>query len=154
MQCCCGMQIIQKYFCGKTTSCSYSWYWHKEPWASCVLEIIETALIACTSLRLRTCITGLKPLSIFQTVINMNHWGMSRDPKYFHDPDDFIPDRWLREEESRKDIHPFSSLPFGFGTRSCIGARDKYNYKCGKISYNMANKWQFIQFVFQFPCEW
>ena len=36
-------------------------------------------------------------------------------------PDQFIPERWLRNEV--RDFSPFASLPFGFGTRSCVGRR-------------------------------
>ncbi|XP_066141280.1 cytochrome P450 CYP12A2-like [Euwallacea fornicatus] len=46
--------------------------------------------------------------------------------KYFKKPTEFIPERWLRDvksELSYKDVHPFVSLPFGFGPRSCIGKR-------------------------------
>ncbi|KAJ3360864.1 hypothetical protein GGF31_002611 [Allomyces arbusculus] len=43
---------------------------------------------------------------------------MSHDPKYFADPESFNPDRW-----DAKDIHPFASLPFGFGARMCVGRR-------------------------------
>ena len=46
---------------------------------------------------------------------------MCRDPKYFTNPDEFIPERWLRNEV--REFSPFTSLPFGFGTRSCVGRR-------------------------------
>lgn len=50
---------------------------------------------------------------------------LQNDPKYFSDPDKFIPERWLRDnaEKSDKLSNPFVYLPFGFGPRSCIGKR-------------------------------
>lgn len=40
----------------------------------------------------------------------------------YGDPERFAPERWLRDTE-KADIHPFSSLPFSFGKRSCAGKR-------------------------------
>jgi hypothetical protein len=50
---------------------------------------------------------------------------MCRMKEHFEDPDAFIPERWLRggSREKSGDIHPFVTLPFGFGPRSCIGRR-------------------------------
>lgn len=38
-------------------------------------------------------------------------------PQIYHDPDAFIPDRWLRINPS-----PYEYLPFGAGPRMCLGA--------------------------------
>ena len=43
-----------------------------------------------------------------------------RLPRYFDDPDSFKPERWL---DKKVKPHPFLSLPFGFGPRSCPGRR-------------------------------
>ena len=45
---------------------------------------------------------------------------MGRMSEYFPEPDRFLPERWSREN---KDTLPnmFASLPFGFGTRMCVG---------------------------------
>lgn len=45
----------------------------------------------------------------------------SRFAEYFNDPLSFQPERWMGE--SRKQIHPFVSLPFGYGNRMCVGRR-------------------------------
>ncbi|CAB4019193.1 cytochrome P450 27C1-like [Paramuricea clavata] len=39
----------------------------------------------------------------------------------YNDPEKFAPERWLRRTD--KEIHPFSSLPFSFGRRACLGRR-------------------------------
>lgn len=51
----------------------------------------------------------------------LNTFTMCRSPEEFNNPDDFIPDRWLRNEV--REFSPFTSLPFGFGARSCVGRR-------------------------------
>lgn len=56
-----------------------------------------------------------------KTIVLFNTFTMCRDPKYFSNPDDFIPERWLRNEA--REFSPFTALPFGFGTRSCVGRR-------------------------------
>lgn len=43
------------------------------------------------------------------------------DPKYYPDPDKFIPERF--SEQNRNDIHPSAYTPFGIGPRQCPGNR-------------------------------
>ncbi|OQR98394.1 hypothetical protein THRCLA_06726 [Thraustotheca clavata] len=58
------------------------------------------------------------------TEIMMAMYTLSRDPSVFDDPDSFIPERWLeREEKSKRLKEAYSTLPFGFGARSCVGRR-------------------------------
>ncbi|CAB3243679.1 unnamed protein product [Arctia plantaginis] len=57
------------------------------------------------------------------TVIVTQNMIASRLPQYVRDPLHFKPERWLRGSEMHENIHPFLSLPFGFGTRSCIARR-------------------------------
>ncbi|KAK9966094.1 hypothetical protein ABG768_003223 [Culter alburnus] len=54
------------------------------------------------------------------TLITLCHYATSRDPKHFRDPDAFVPQRWLSRSEGS---HPYASVPFGVGKRSCIGRR-------------------------------
>lgn len=58
------------------------------------------------------------------TQIYASHLLMSMQE--FPQGDKFIPERWLKStsgELSYKNVHPFTTLPFGFGPRSCIGKR-------------------------------
>jgi cytochrome P450 family 9 len=43
------------------------------------------------------------------------------DPKYFPEPEKFIPERF--SEENKSKIDPDTYLPFGIGPRNCIGCR-------------------------------
>ncbi|XP_054706842.1 LOW QUALITY PROTEIN: uncharacterized protein LOC129216650 [Uloborus diversus] len=43
-----------------------------------------------------------------------------RREEYYKNPHEFCPERWLEKDQN---FNPFAFLPFGFGTRSCIGRR-------------------------------
>lgn len=53
------------------------------------------------------------------------HYVVSRDPSVFPEPNSFQPHRWLRKREADNSgiLHPFGSVPFGYGVRSCLGRR-------------------------------
>ena len=56
-----------------------------------------------------------------QTRISMELYATTRLDKYFKDPLEFKPERWLR---GTKDVHSFSHLQFGFGPRMCVGKKN------------------------------
>lgn len=56
------------------------------------------------------------------THVNLNMLVNFKSEKYFPDPDKFLPERWLRGDESQS-VHPFVLTPFGHGTRTCAGRR-------------------------------
>ncbi|XP_055709201.1 probable cytochrome P450 12b2, mitochondrial [Phlebotomus papatasi] len=58
-----------------------------------------------------------------ETDVFMNATAVHKDEHYFPDHDSFIPERWLRGEGKHENYNPFTYLPFGFGSRICVGRR-------------------------------
>ncbi len=50
---------------------------------------------------------------------------ITRNEKYFPDPQSYIPERWLRDSEGQRStaIPSVVVLPFGVGPRQCLGRR-------------------------------
>jgi cytochrome P450 len=46
-------------------------------------------------------------------------WVVHRDPRWYENPEQFLPERW--EGELFKKLPRFAYFPFGFGPRQCIG---------------------------------
>ena len=46
-------------------------------------------------------------------------WVVHRDPRWFHEPDAFRPERW--EDERTRRLPRYAYFPFGGGPRQCIG---------------------------------
>lgn len=58
----------------------------------------------------------------------MGNMVMHNSDKYFTKSDEFQPERFIRDVNGNyppnpPDYSPFTFLPFGFGTRMCIGKR-------------------------------
>lgn len=43
--------------------------------------------------------------------------------EYVSDADEFIPERWIKSDDNDRTLHKFASLPYGHGSRMCIGRR-------------------------------
>jgi cytochrome P450 len=70
--------------------------------------------------------TAVKPCTLggylipAKSPVLMSQWVMHRDPRFFDQPEQFNPDRWL--DERGKSLPRFAYFPFGGGPRICIGA--------------------------------
>jgi cytochrome P450 len=54
-----------------------------------------------------------------RTTLLASQWVMHRDPRFFEQPEKFVPERWFDGLESR--LPPGAYFPFGDGPRRCIG---------------------------------
>ncbi|KAL1505572.1 hypothetical protein ABEB36_005108 [Hypothenemus hampei] len=43
--------------------------------------------------------------------------------EYVSEPNTFMPERWMKSTNETNRIHPFASLPYGYGARMCLGRR-------------------------------
>ncbi|GJQ85986.1 Cyp6a9 [Trypoxylus dichotomus] len=70
-----------------------------------------------------------KGTSIYVPVLGFHH-----DPKYYPEPEKFLPERFSKENINK--IVPYTYLPFGEGPRFCIGDRfAKLQAKIGLINF-------------------
>jgi len=54
-----------------------------------------------------------------RTIVLLSPYVLHRDARFFAEPDRFMPARWT--PEFRQTLAPFAYVPFGGGTRRCIG---------------------------------
>eukprot|EP00899_Mesostigma_viride_P019736 jgi/Mesvir1/27764/Mv07449-RA.1 len=86
------------------------------------------------SMRLAPIVPANSRLAIEDTIIGgyhvpkgtqllLDNWCKARNPLYFDDPLELKPERWLATAGAPKQHHPFAFVPFGHGTRKCVGFR-------------------------------
>ncbi|XP_059608811.1 cytochrome P450 CYP12A2-like [Phlebotomus argentipes] len=91
---------------------------------ACVKEALRVTPVAIGNIRTTGRNIVLKGYQIpKKTDVLMNNQAVHLDEKYFPQPNSFLPERWLRSEEKHENYNPFSYLPFGFGSRNCVGRR-------------------------------
>ncbi|KAK9874654.1 hypothetical protein WA026_005477 [Henosepilachna vigintioctopunctata] len=65
---------------------------------------------------------GEKPVHLEKdTMIMIPAFAIHYDPEYFKEPEKFDPERF--SPENRKNVDPYTYMPFGVGPRNCIGSR-------------------------------
>ena len=69
----------------------------------------------------------------------MSQWVTHRDPRFYDEPEQFRPDRWL--DERSKSLPRFAYFPFGGGPRICIGASFAMT-EAVLVLATIAQKWQ------------
>ncbi|KAJ9594072.1 hypothetical protein L9F63_014505, partial [Diploptera punctata] len=95
---------------------------------ACVKESIRLSPITFGNARK---LTQDMVLSNYQVPEGINvllmHGPLGMDEKHFPNANKFIPERWLKgpngEPSQARSTHPFVYMPFGFGTRMCLGRR-------------------------------
>lgn len=55
------------------------------------------------------------------SVVSINAWAIHYDEENFFDAESFVPERWLTSDPAAKERMNQAYLPFGLGSRTCIG---------------------------------
>lgn len=71
--------------------------------------------------RIATCDVALGGFDVpAGTLVTVSQWVSHRDPRYFKDPDEYRPHRWL-DSAYVASLPNYAYFPFGGGPRKCIG---------------------------------
>ena len=57
------------------------------------------------------------------TIVSYFIMNVMKEAKHFKDPEEYIPERWMRGCSLQHEAHPFATIPFAHGPRMCIGKR-------------------------------
>ena len=102
----------------------------RTPTASDVPRLRYTEMVALETMRLfppvcamgrqavRDCTVAGVPVRA-GTVLLMPQWAVHRDPRFYDEPDRFLPERWA--DGLIRRLPRFAYFPFGAGQRRCIG---------------------------------
>jgi cytochrome P450 len=104
----------------------------REPTAADYAGLAYTRAVIQETMRLYPPIWGLirvaaaddeidgKPIKAGDRVV-LFAWGTHHNAKYWPEPEEFRPERWLAEGGKKRIPTPYTYIPFGGGKRSCIG---------------------------------
>lgn len=82
--------------------------------------IVHTLMRYCR--QTTTLTTAQGPLVIPQdTTVFIPSYGIHHNPKFYPNPEEFLPERFDEEESAKR--HPFTFQAFGEGPRNCLAAR-------------------------------
>jgi cytochrome P450 len=74
-----------------------------------------------------------------RTLVFTSQYVVHRDPRWYAEPERFLPERWTPEETARRP--KFSYFPFGAGTRVCIG--EQFAWMEGTLLLaTLASRWR------------
>ncbi|MED6130391.1 hypothetical protein PIB30_000901 [Stylosanthes scabra] len=90
-----------------------------------VLRLHPTAPFALRQSAEDCIINGFHVKAQTRTLVNV--YAIMRDPQSWHNPQDFIPERFLDADQANDDtiktsVNDFRYIPFGFGRRGCPGS--------------------------------
>jgi cytochrome P450 len=69
-------------------------------------------------------------------------WLLHRDPRFFHEPEKFNPERW--RDDARARLPRCAYLPFSTGSRSCVGDRFAM-MEATLVLALIAQRWKFVE---------
>ncbi|XP_013138654.1 PREDICTED: cytochrome P450 CYP12A2-like isoform X2 [Papilio polytes] len=94
---------------------------------ACIKETMRMMPVLSANLRLTTKEYNLLGYHIPKnSLLTLANQCASMMECHYPRPNEYIPERWLVEKEDplyHGNAHPFAFMPFGFGTRSCVGRR-------------------------------
>ncbi|KAL2321899.1 hypothetical protein Fmac_026278 [Flemingia macrophylla] len=70
-----------------------------------------------------------------KSLVYINVWAIQRDPKFWKNPEEFLPERFENSQVDFKGQEHLHFIPFGFGRRGCPGV----NFGIAVIEYVLAN---------------
>jgi cytochrome P450 len=75
-----------------------------------------------------------------RAIVVMSPWVVHRDPRFYPEPDRFLPDRWTPAFKAA--LPPFAYFPFGGGPRRCIGESFAW-MELALVVATIAQRWRF-----------